>query len=298
MRDERQTSGCTPRYCCVRIADITIGLISGDPELSLLVEGAMSRFLVDETDPDVNISAAWGDLDRAWGGERLFDSGCLWQLYAEGDLYYFRIAPSGFESPPCKVASFHREFTSGVVTLHRPFFPASPVYPLEYPLDELLMTNLLARGRGVEVHACGVLDAEGRGHLFLGQSGAGKSTMARLWQRQGTVLSDDRIILREVDKRLWIYGTPWHGEAEFAYPVRAPLTGLFFLRQGQSNTLTPQRSVEAVARLFACSFPPFYSRELLDFTLRFLEQVVKSIPCYELMFVPDERVVDFLLRGG
>ncbi|MBI2883062.1 MAG: hypothetical protein HYY11_04020 [Candidatus Methylomirabilis oxyfera] len=296
MSDERQFSGRNPQHCCVRIADITIGLLSDDPKLSLPVEGAMSRFLVDETDPDVNVSAAWGDLDREWGGERLFD--CVgWQLYAEGDSYCFRFTSQGLGSFPYKVASFHREFTSGEVTLHRPYFPARRlVYPFEYPLDELLITHLLARGRGVELHACGVVDAQGKGHLFLGQSGAGKSTMARLWHRHGTVLSDDRIILREVDKRLWMYGTPWHGEAEFACPARAPLTELVFLRHGRSNERVPLGGAEAAARLFACSFPPFYSRGELDFTLRFLEQVVKSVPYYEFRFVADDRVVAFMLE--
>jgi len=300
MGDKRQSSGLNPQYYCVRIADITIGLISGDPELSQPVEGAMSRFLVDDTDPDVNVSAAWGDLDREWGGEKLFDSGGPWQLYAEGESYRFHVTSPVFGSLPYKMASFHQEFTSGQVTLHRPYFPTRrPVYPLEYPLDELLMINVLARGRGVELHACGVVDAEGRGHLFLGQSGAGKSTMARLWQKTGKaqILSDDRIILRERGNRLWMYGTPWHGEAELACPARAPLTELVFLRQGRSNERVPLGGAEAAARLFACSFPPFYSREGLEFTLRFLEQAVTSVPCYEFRFVPDERVVDFLLCG-
>ncbi|MBI2883967.1 MAG: hypothetical protein HYY11_08690 [Candidatus Methylomirabilis oxyfera] len=297
MRDERQSSGLNSRGAVLRIADITIGLISDDPELSLSIDGAMSRFLVDEIDPHVNVSVVWGDLDRKWGGERLFDGG-EWQLYAEGDSYYFHFTSPEFEPLPYRVVSFHRDCTSGKVYLYRPYFPVRcPVYRFGRPLDEMLMVHLLANGRGVDLHACGVVDADGRGHLFLGQSGAGKSTMARLWHRQGTVLSDDRIILREVDKQLWMYGTPWHGEAGFASPVRAPLTKLVFLCQGRRNELMPLGGVEAAARLFACSFPPFYSREGLDFTLEFLEQAVRSVPCYELRFVPDESVVDFLLRS-
>ena len=56
-----------------------------------------------------------------------------------------------------------------------------PIYPLHYPLDELLMVHLLARGRGVEIHGSGIVDADGYGTLFAGQSGAGKTTMSRLW---------------------------------------------------------------------------------------------------------------------
>jgi hypothetical protein len=170
------------------------------------------------------------------------------------------------------------------------------VYSLEYPLDELLLIHLLAGGRGLEVHACGVVDSSGQGYLFAGQSGAGKTTMARLWQKaegvQGViVLSDDRIILRYLSGRFWIYGTPWHGEAGLASPTRAPLKAIYLLRHGPSNRLVSLRRSDAVARLLACSFPPFYHSRGLDFTLGFLEQLLEAVPGQELSFTPDESVL-------
>ncbi len=198
---------------------------------------------------------------------------------------------------PYKTASFNAEFTSGDICLRSACFRTDqPVYPLEYPLDELLMVNLLAQGRGVEVHGCGVLDSDGKGYLFLGQSGAGKSTMARLWTRGAGphILSDDRIILRMLDGRLWMYGTPWHGEAELASAQRTPVDRILFLARGERNEIAPLAEADAVARLMACSFVPFHSRSGLDFTLAFLQQVTRAVACAELRFVPDERAVDFV----
>ena len=111
------------------------------------------------------------------------------------------------------------------------------------------------------------------------------------------ILSDDRIILRKIDGTVWMYGTPWHGEAALSSPARAPLKGVYLLRQGQSNTLVSLRPSDAAARLLACSFPPFYHSGGLDFTLGFLEQLVEAVPCHELWFTPDERVVT-LVRGS
>ncbi|MBM4128540.1 MAG: hypothetical protein FJ243_00300 [Nitrospira sp.] len=94
--------------------------------------------------------------------------------------------------------------------------------------------------------------------------------------------------------QIWMYGTPWHGEAGLASPEKAPLSGIYFLAHGQKNEMMQQGKVEALSRLFACSFLPFYSHEALDFTLGFFEEVVKSVPCYELRFVPDKGVVGFI----
>ena len=247
--------------------------------------------------PDVSVLAAWGDLRDEYHGKMVFDSGGLWQLYRQDGTYCFRFTSPAFGRSPYKIACFDpplplERSTCTVIT----FRYDRSVYPLEYPLDELLMIHLLAGGKGVQVHACAVIDSSGNGHLFAGQSGAGKTTMAKLWQQEEEVviLNDDRIILRNIEGRLWMYGTPWHGEAGLAHPARAPLTRIYFLRHGQKNEIVPQRAAEALGRLFAHSFPPFYSPEALDFTLGFFAEMVTAVPCDELRFLPDKRVIEFI----
>jgi hypothetical protein len=281
----------------IKIADITISLISVDPELKLWVDEATTTFLNPSSTPDVTIEGRWGDLPQVENRGKIFDSGSVWRLYQTNGGYLFSFHSSIFGPVPYKLVKTQRDFTHSEVSLHRPYFdPDKSIYPLEYPVDELLLINLLALGRGVEVHACGVVDASERGHLFIGQSGAGKTTMARFWQKipGATILSDDRIILRQIDKKIWMYGTPWHGEAMLASPERAPLTIIYFLERGLKNELIPQRYSDTVGRLMTCSFIPFYSKPGLAFTLGFFEELVKAAPCCELRFVPDKRVVEFI----
>lgn len=289
----------TANEVCIRIADITLGVFSADPSLEIRLDGDMQRFCIPAVSPDLSLEARWRTLDDNCSGQKVFDSGGAWQLYLKDNAYWFHCTAPAFGSIPYKTARLSRDFSSGQVFLHRPFFEThEAVYPLQYPLDELLVLNLLSRGRGVEVHACGVVDTNGDGYLFAGHSGAGKTTMARLWEReQGvTILSDDRVILRQEEEQTWMYGTPWHGEAGLASASRAPLSQIFFIRHGRKNALQPKTGAEAAALLFSCSFPVFYSPAGLDFTIDFYGRIAAAIPCSELSVVPNHEVVDFV-RG-
>ncbi len=156
---------------CLEVADISVKIRSSDPTLQFETQGVMKNFLSTEDQPDGQASATWSDLGQMSLGEQIFDSGALWQLHRRNGSYLYAFTSSVFGSVPYKVASFDPSFTAGEVYLHHPYFESKPaLYPLEYPLDELWMVNLLGQGRGAEIHGCGVVDADGNGHLFVGQS--------------------------------------------------------------------------------------------------------------------------------
>lgn len=158
------------------------------------------------------------------------------------------------------------------------------------------MVHLLAQGRGVEVHGSGIILPDGRGMLFAGQSGAGKTTLSKLWLAEPGVkiLSDERIIVRKEADGMWMYGTPWHGDGYIANQGRAPLSHVFFLRHGAHNELVNVPRSTAVAKLFSCGFAPFHDAPGLDFTLSFLDDLARLCPCDELRFVPDRSALDFV----
>ena len=283
----------------VQIADIVLRIQSVDPTLQIEIDAPMRRFLVKQVEPHVIFDVRLDDLSESeTRGKPIFDSNGAWKLYEDGESFLFHLSSEAIGSVPYKITRVTNDFTSGEVVFHSPYLDSGkPLYPLEYPLDELLFINFLSLGRGVEVHALGLVDSKGTGHLFLGQSTAGKTTMARLWEDDPgvTILSDDRIILRKMDNQIWMYGTPWHGEAGFAAPTRAPLNKVYFLRKGAENQIFPLKEAESITRCFSCCFPLFYNRDAVDFTLRFFDEVVKAVPCHQLSFVPNKTVVEFLL---
>ena len=87
---------------------------------------------------------------------------------------------------------------------------------------------------------------------------------------------------------------PYFPPGQAANPLEYPLDELliiYLLRHGATNSLVTLRPAAAVAKLVACSFPPFHDSRGLDLTISVLDQVVKALPCYELGFTPDERVI-------
>ena len=275
--------------------------VTADDDLPIAAEGSARKFV---RAPDLAGPPAFARIHARWGDPRVppdapttFDSGKgLWRLYrtAAGPEFVFtseRLGPA-----PYQAAAFSDDFRSGQVTLRRRAFNGrAAIYPLHYPLDELFMVHLLARGFGVEVHGGGVVLPDGRGWLFVGVSGDGKTTLSRLWLAEPDVrvLSDERIILREEDGAIWMHGTPWHGDGHVAAPGRARLDRVFFLRHGARNALAAVPAAAAVARLFVCGFTPFHDAAGIDFSLGFLAQVARRVRCEELAFRPDRSAVEF-----
>jgi len=286
--------GARTHEIAYQVAGISFAM-RAESELPLILDPGLQDFAVTLKSCDVNIDVAWVETIENQQQAPLFHSGGLWSLYGEPDGYRFNFSTAFLGNTPYKTAWFDPEFKTGKVLLSLRYFDAKrPVYPLEYPLDELLMIHMLSRGEGVEVHAVGIQDEQGRGHLFLGHSGAGKSTTARLWSaRPGVrILSDDRIILRVQQGRVWMHGTPWHGDAGIASPHSTLLDHVYLLEHGERNERVVLPPGKAAAELFARTFVPRHCAEGLQFALSFLDRVAHEVPCSHFRFVPDESAVE------
>jgi hypothetical protein len=285
------------RHIAYQVGGISFAM-RAERELPVILDPGMQDFAVAAEACDVHIDVAWTESIDNPQQAPLFQSGGLWSLYGEPEGYRFNFSTAFLGNTPYKTAWFDPEFQSGKVLLSLRYFdPKRPVYPLEYPLDELLMIHRLSRGEGVEVHAVGIQDEQGRGHLFLGHSGAGKSTTARLWSaRPGVrILSDDRIILRARQGRVWMHGTPWHGDAGIASPQSALLDHVYLLEHGERNERVVLPPGKAAAELFARTFVPRHCAEGLQFALSFLDRVAHEVPCSHFRFVPDESAVEAIV---
>lgn len=281
----------------VSIGDMGFRLRSDDGERLFQLAPVYHAF-TSQVRPEIELSIRYCPLPEAELGRLVFESEGTWSLHSHGSelTYHFRVREDDGSDRLYNTITLSCDLTSGTIHALAPLRDNPSVYrPFDYPMSEVLAVHLLSRGRGAELHAVGI-DDNGRGDLFCGVSGAGKSTTSYLWQGElgVQILSDDRIIARKHGDRFWIYGTPWHGEAQFASPHSIPLSRLFMLRHGTENHVRDLSRSEAVARLMTCCFATFWDRDGMAFTISFLEELAKSVPCYELSFVPDHSVVDFV----
>ncbi|MFQ6082428.1 MAG: hypothetical protein ACE5WD_03605 [Candidatus Aminicenantia bacterium] len=285
------------RKAILEIGGIVISISSDDYKLGVEENNA---FLIHKSkiNPDVKLRTHYRTtIDCHWS-ETIFEAGNLWSMHRYLGKVIFSFPSQSSGQPLHRVANLASDFRTGDIFITaKETYQNSLLTPLEYPLDELLIINILSLGRGILVHACGVGDGE-KGYLFAGSSKAGKSTVANLWKskKDVTILSDDRIIIRKINGCFWIYGTPWHGDAKANSPEKALLNKIFFLKHAKRNIVRKIHPVEATSRLIICSFPPFWDKNGMEFTLKLCAELVQKIPCYELSFAPDESVLDLVQR--
>lgn len=162
------------------------------------------------------------------------------------------------------------------------------------PYDRVLISGRLSVLGGTILHACGVLDC-GRAILFSGASGTGKTTMARLWHHAGaTLMNDERNVVILRNGTPFAGSSPWHGEDNRVSPLTAPPAGIFFIRHGRRNSLTPLTPSESVARLMTLSIIPLFMEGAVPRLLELWHTVAECVPCYDLGFTPDQGVVDLV----
>ena len=269
----------------VSIGDIVIS-VAGDNIDSSRIDNAYRAFIT-ESIPEVRLKLHYqrGICQTKSRGERVFDSSGGWSMFKRNGSYVIKTTSGE--------AVLDSGFQSGDIYLEEEEEQAGLF--LSYPMDELLMINLLAGQRGVMLHACGV-KYRGKGIVFAGISGAGKSTTANLWKtkKDAVVLSDDRVIVRKINSQFYLYGTPWHGDALGFSAQRAPLEMIFFLKKAINNSTEVIAPVDAASRLIVHSFAPLWNKIGTEFTLDFCAELFQKVPAYELSFLPDESAVDFV----
>jgi hypothetical protein len=234
-------------------------------------------------------------------GQKIFDSDNLFSIYRNGEKlilnFHFQNADDMF---PPKMMVFNPQSKSSFLYTYPPKQAKNPYLPPLRPL----MLFLLSQGRGVMLHACGI-DDNGCGILFIGPSGSGKSTLANLWKdKKGVkILNDELVIIRKREECFWIYGTPWHGapwpgNSQLYSAGMCPLKKIFFIKPSvekfEENIAMRKKDIDSIAAMLPQSFPQYWDASCIQFNIDFLAELIRETQCYELDFMPNENIIDFV----
>ena len=222
-----------------------------------------------------------------------------WAIYRKGAAWvYVCFSPAAGKKQVHQVAVFDKDYSHARI-YHKSaeaFLRGNLNALTLFPTDLILLSQVLARKQGGYLHAGGLI-LEGKGLLFVGHSGAGKSTVVKLMKHKAEILCDDRIALRRWPEGFRIHGTWSHGEVPDVSPGSAPLKAVFFLDKTPENRMVPLTDKQLIFnRLLACLIKPLATKEWWGKMITLVEEVVAEVPAYSLCFNKQNGVVDLLNR--
>lgn len=188
-----------------------------------------------------------------------------------------------------------RTFQTGSL-VEAPVMPDPFVRADGYPLLEYCVARLLGRHEGLLMHASTAIIDDGA-YVFVGHSGAGKSTMAAIAEAAGArIPTDDRTIITSSPPVPMAWGTPWHGSLVRKSPEGASLRGLYLLQQASEDRCEQLSGARAVKELFVRLIQPRLHPAEVENTLQILERVVERVPVMVLHFRPTAAAFELALK--
>ncbi len=213
--------------------------------------------------------------------------GIVCTLHTTGDEYFFSMRSDNFGSLSfcCKASDNHFRCDAGFNGGGRPV----PIM-MRFMVWTVFSMAALRSHSGVAIHSSTVVFESGA-VMFLGESGTGKSTHTRLWLSnlpQARLLNDDSPIVRIVEGRAVVFGSPWSGKTPCYKDEQAPLAACVRLSQAPRNDIRRLSKVEAFGALFP-SCPPAFAQDerLTDCICSVLSSIISSVPVYHLQCLPD-----------
>ncbi len=165
---------------------------------------------------------------------------------------------------------------------------------LKYPMGPIIMHYLTLYTDAVLMHASCAFDGL-KGRMFSGFSGAGKSTMSKIWADAGSqIINDDRLVIRKLNNKFYVYNTPM-----FYTDIskKAPLSVIYLIRHLPENKANRLSGALAVSKVMAFCIQNNFDKSFINKRLKFFAELCSLTPVYELGFVPDKSVVTYITQN-
>lgn len=197
------------------------------------------------------------------------------------------LVSAGFSNNPEAPGSVY-DPSSSILYINESASPREAAFHINNVLM-LAYADFGGRQGRLTVHAS-VVAREGKGYIFLGRSGTGKSTHTRLWLKHiegSRLLNDDNPIVYVEDGQVKVSGSPWSGKTPCYINEEYPLRGIIRLSQAPHNVIAPIKGIRAYATFLPSCSCMKWNKAQSDMVSDTVMQVVSNVPVWHLECLPD-----------
>ncbi len=160
----------------------------------------------------------------------------------------------------------------------------------------MIMYALATADKKTALFHASVVSFAGKGYMFLGASGTGKSTHSRLWQQYVPgveLVNDDNPVVRiDNEGKATVYGTPWSGKTPCYRNVSYPLGAIVMLSQAPHNKIRSIKGIEAYVALMQSISGKRWDRQIADGLHATESELTTRVPIWSLECLPDKEAAE------
>lgn len=175
--------------------------------------------------------------------------------------------------------------------------PSQNSHLLKFAINNALMVSyaLATACKDTALFHSAVVERNNRGYMFLGKSGTGKSTHARMWLSRfddAELLNDDNPVVRLEQDGLWVYGSPWSGKTPCYKNRRVLLGGIVDLSQAPQNKIRPIKGIEAYMALVVSISGMRWNKRIADGLHATENRLAQQAHMFHLDCLPNENAAE------
>ena len=164
----------------------------------------------------------------------------------------------------------------------------------------MVMYALATANKRTALFHSSVVSYQGKGYMFLGQSGTGKSTHSSLWLKyiEGTELvNDDNPVVRVLENNeVRVYGSPWSGKTPCYRNVSYPVGAIVKLSQAPHNEIQRLKGIKAYAAVVPSISGKRWDKELAEGLHETENLIAQHARVWHLDCLPDEAAAQLCCK--
>ena len=204
--------------------------------------------------------------------------------------YQFLINPPGREY--CGMLQTNASFTEGIAALRGN--ESTRAYAANNCM--MLLYAFAAADKQTMLFHASVIGHNGKGFLFLGKSGTGKSTHSQQWLKYisgSELINDDNPVVTVTSEgKAIVWGSPWSGKTPCYRNVSAPIGAFVRIKQEKENRIKRDDTLRAFASLLPSVSTMKWDDRVYNGICDSIALLISNVPCYTLGCRPDKEAAE------